>query len=416
MTDDNATDCCDLPLPLIARCVSYNVETTADIAKLRGVCRSFERMIKGCLPSVGERRGHSLQCPPKRAGENAFVTQLLDKYDPDDLCKKYHMSLGDRHQAQVDFPLRVFSGAILEELILVGAPDSFSNVVKQQKLDAFPDMVLNGLERMSKSKELCEALRHAETVEEFKEASKEVELLGLMKPYSSPENPISLGIDKSLQSDYFVYPCLVALRLPKESSCIEKITRLEDGTEALHLKTFPDFDAVHTVGSMDWGCSFYAPVLYSEQFEYEVQVLIKLIGRRDVVLDAIWSGRMESVSSIGIYSVWQEFQNKTFVEGVAVVDEVIGPDLQKQLMSKIDTLASRQEEHNNVDYHPNSNNVVRDVVHPALYSYVAGVSPLRANVNDTERCIFAAESWEAEDGKDFWGRTYETSKYQWLPT
>jgi hypothetical protein len=55
---------------------------------------------------------------------------------------------------------------------------------------------------------------------------------------------------------------------------------------------------------------------------------------------------MESVSFIGIGSAWQEFQNKTIVEGVAVLDEVIlGPDLQKQLMSQIDTLvASRQEE------------------------------------------------------------------------
>jgi hypothetical protein len=340
MTDDNATDCCNLPLPLIARCVSYNVETTADIANLRGVCRSFGRMIKGCLPNVGERRGHSLQFPPKRAGENAFVTQLLDKYDPDDLYEAYHMCLGDHHKAREDFPFRVFSDAILEELILLGAPDSFNNV--KEKLDAFPDM--NGLERMSKSKELCQVLRHAKTVEEFKEASKEVERLGLMKPYSSPENPISLGIDKSLQSEYFVYPCLVALRLPKNSSCIEKTTRLEDGTEILHLTTFSDFDAMHTVGSLDWGCSFLAPVLYSDKFVHRVQVLIKLVGHCEVVLEAFWSGIMESVSFIGIGSAWQELQNKTFVEGVAVVDEVIGPDLQKQLMSQIDTLASRQEE------------------------------------------------------------------------
>jgi predicted DNA-binding WGR domain protein len=50
-----------------------------------------------------------------------------------------------------------------------------------------------------------------------------------------------------------------------------------------------------------------------------------------------------------------------------------------------------------IDYHPNSNNKVRDIVHPSLY-------PLITNIKKTK------------EKTDYWGRTYENSKYQWLPS
>ncbi len=60
--------------------------------------------------------------------------------------------------------------------------------------------------------------------------------------------------------------------------------------------------------------------------------------------------------------------------------------------------------------------IVRDLLHPAIYSYVKGVSPLQAAVNDVEPCHFPNIDNPVHENKDFWGRAYETSVYQWLPS
>lgn len=70
-------------------------------------------------------------------------------------------------------------------------------------------------------------------------------------------------------------------------------------------------------------------------------------------------------------------------------------------------MADRQEKNGLIDYHPLSNKVVRDLVHPGLYSYVADISPLRAKVTDIEPCVFPESQFgldALEDQKDFWAR------------
>jgi hypothetical protein len=54
-------------------------------------------------------------------------------------------------------------------------------------------------------------------------------------------------------------------------------------------------------------------------------------------------------------------------------------------MSDIDSLADYQERTNTVNYYPNSSEIVRDLIHPGLYSYVKDVSPIRAWVKDVSR-------------------------------
>ena len=51
----------------------------------------------------------------------------------------------------------------------------------------------------------------------------------------------------------------------------------------------------------------------------------------------------------------------------------------------------------NIDYHPNSNNVIRDIVHPSLY-------PL---LKKTDKSLTMT---------DIWNRPYEESDFQWLPS
>ena len=87
----------------------------------------------------------------------------------------------------------------------------------------------------------------------------------------------------------------------------------------------------------------------------------------------------------------------------------VADDLRDSLRENIDKLAKETE----IAYHPNSNDVVRDLVHPALYSYIKGVSKLR-EVPDVESPTLKRSKGDPE--KDFWGRPYEDSKFQWLPS
>mmetsp|Transcript_9918 Transcript_9918/g.14793 ORF Transcript_9918/g.14793 Transcript_9918/m.14793 type:complete len:393 (+) Transcript_9918:453-1631(+) len=99
---------------------------------------------------------------------------------------------------------------------------------------------------------------------------------------------------------------------------------------------------------------------------------------------------------------------------------MVPPNLHNKLIWQIDQLSQAQK----ADYHPHSNNMVRDLVHPALYAYVKGVSkvismdevPPCQPPDDFEDHLHSSDYYDSSD-KDYWGRKYEDSaKYQWLPT
>ncbi len=118
-----------------------------------------------------------------------------------------------------------------------------------------------------------------------------------------------------------------------------------------------------------------------------------------------------------LYGLWSKTQEQTLVpEGIALADGVIPISLHDNLMKQIDDLRDSTD----ADYHPHSNNIVRDIVHPALYSYIKGVSTT-IEVPPVVPAKFAQVSDEyhsdtSTSNRDYWGREYEESKYQWLPT
>ena len=103
--------------------------------------------------------------------------------------------------------------------------------------------------------------------------------------------------------------------------------------------------------------------------------------------------------------VWNKHMNKIVTEGVCYVKGKVPNELQSSLRQHIDEMAQKTP----IDYHPKSNDIVRDLVHPALYPYIKGVSKLKKNTK-------LPKDASHEDDKDFWGRPYEDSKFQWLPT
>jgi hypothetical protein len=350
-------------------------------------------------------------------GNKSFVYELLSKFNHDDHYDDFdlfNLCLGDWYDVQ-GVHSRIFPGAAIEEMILIRSPQTIDSESSMRPAIVADMSEAAQASRITKLKEVCQAIKNINDKEELMEISGEVERHGLNQPSIRPESPLPLPI--GCERLFAVFPCWLRFQIPSDAECIDSRTTLENGTEVLNLRTPPYFDNRRfddgfAMGCLDSGCVFQAPIISSTGTEYEAQTLIKLLVHSDTTYEFV------TLKSIGIHAIWEKFQDHTLVEGVVAVDDVIGADLRNLLMNQIDALVSKQEHKNAVDYHPNSGNIVRDIIHPALYPYVEGVTPLRAKVQDSQPCTFptARNTVQQEAGKDFWGRPYEISKYQWLPT
>jgi hypothetical protein len=89
---------------------------------------------------------------------------------------------------------------------------------------------------------------------------------------------------------------------------------------------------------------------------------------------------------------WERYQNKRIGEGVWM--STADSTMQATLNRLTDEFAAAEP----VDYHPGTNQVVRDLVHPSLYPLI-----LDPEAVDTTT-------------RNYWNRPYEKSRFQWLPT
>ena len=97
-----------------------------------------------------------------------------------------------------------------------------------------------------------------------------------------------------------------------------------------------------------------------------------------------------------IMKTLEKLQNKkvsSFYKS-GIIIKSISKKLKEETLENINQFANKTS----IDYHPGSDNKVRDIVHPSLYPYIKKT----VSVN--------------HEGKDFWNRPYEQSKYQWLPS
>eukprot|EP00980_Cylindrotheca_fusiformis_P026943 scaffold18138_cov128-Cylindrotheca_fusiformis.AAC.9 len=135
----------------------------------------------------------------------------------------------------------------------------------------------------------------------------------------------------------------------------------------------------------------------------------------DDLANFFWDTSTESFLSLD--ALRSKCQERHVREGVAIADGIVPEELHGNLMSQIDAFVKSQAI---VDYHPHSSDIVRDIVHPAIYSYVRGVSPLlksEEEIRSLPSISGPPEEEQIDPGVDYWGRPYEASaKYQWLPT
>ncbi|KAL3805310.1 hypothetical protein HJC23_009017 [Cyclotella cryptica] len=239
---------------------------------------------------------------------------------------------------------------------------------------------------------------------------------------------------------------IVTFVIPEKAECVVAVNQ-DDGYLQLKTPNGPyDFGVNGVIlAARRPQSSYIAPIVETIQsFEgsksYRANVLIETIAHSSR-LSAVMIGTLPT-SSVAFDSLEQHQHRLGPVEGVVVADDAISKDLIAELSGRIDALAAHQERTNCVDYHPQSNGIVRDLVHPGLYSYVKGVTELCGSVDDVPPCNVAtlsrAGSENTDEGNamnveqesenkenidvkeqyevDFWGRPYESSLYQWLPT
>eukprot|EP00968_Pinguiococcus_pyrenoidosus_P001983 scaffold101_cov230-Pinguiococcus_pyrenoidosus.AAC.16 len=113
-------------------------------------------------------------------------------------------------------------------------------------------------------------------------------------------------------------------------------------------------------------------------------------------------------------------------EGVVYVDAALSDMQRSTLMAAVDRL--RTAHYEAIDSHPHSENKVRDLVNPDLYAYVEGESPFNGSqdlpdASMAPRPLDGTDAVRDEYGRllpledfEMWGRKYDNSKYQWLPT
>lgn len=114
-----------------------------------------------------------------------------------------------------------------------------------------------------------------------------------------------------------------------------------------------------------------------------------------------------------LQDVWDAYQYAPVYEGVVYEDYAIDQDLHEWLSVLIKEFADKEP----VEWRPRTNMCMRDVVDPSLYPYVYDVSRLSRDGRGVLQGIKKFNNETANDtGLDRWGRTFEASVYQWLPT
>lgn len=131
----------------------------------------------------------------------------------------------------------------------------------------------------------------------------------------------------------------------------------------------------------------------------------------DVAWINIYDDGISIMHSPDMSKIWDEWQSRVGdIEGVLCLDNACSSALREKLMCGVDQVIKGQKE---LDFHPNTESVVLDVVHPSLFPFVRGVSIVVGDEADLPRSRGDGEEFDKED---FWKRPYEASKFQWLPS
>jgi hypothetical protein len=414
-----------LPLPIAARIASYNVATTSDLARLRGVSRAFYHAVLEAITTSSTGR-HFIQCPT--------IAAKVDLSKPHGTVPRFLQAITAEEMNWSDWgwgdlirpddnsseptgngeEIRAAAGRMrIEQIRFVCEPRGDNSDDTQ-----FDTNIPLSVEKVF---EACDALRAIQSMEQFQTVAAMIQSHGLMRPVSVTlaDGNTAMDNDDSCRYDEDEYKeCTAFIHLVMATEVAQELPiRSFNGRQWIELDVKELVDPLHMDIPLRRNCSYVAPIISQDHEGWRVVVLVEMLSDINEDYDL-------NLESLRLKSAWDTAQrNATLVEGIAIVDDFF-PTGRASLCAKIDALARLQEETNGVDFHPGTNNVVRNLVHPALYCHVDGVTTLHRRLADAPRRTLAVPKYERKEtysvlvksGKDFWGRPYETSVYQWLPT
>jgi len=196
------------------------------------------------------------------------------------------------------------------------------------------------------------------------------------------------------------------------------------GMKLLHDESIlePDFKLSALPNACTLTAIFDPPVSFDHDF---VQQLIEYGCWRGP--GARWEKRPRK--DWNLKDLWARHDSKTIFEGISYDPMGGSCSVPVELKTRLSILIDQLKAAEPAFYHPGSNGVVRDLVHPSLYPYIHGVSPIAPGISSEEiQELFRppnnddVDSWDEQGNAggerliDMWGREYEESTYQWLPS
>ena len=133
---------------------------------------------------------------------------------------------------------------------------------------------------------------------------------------------------------------------------------------------------------------------------------VEIDGENGIInFDKDWDYTIINSSLINNFLKKNQEQNIKNSNNCGILINNISKNIHQEILDLINIYSSKTKP----DFHPFSDNMIRDIVHPSLYPYVEDVSILK---NEDQVYI----SKDEEERVDYWNRDYEYSKYQWLPS
>ena len=381
-----------LPPETIGQILSYLIRNPREFADLRKISKSWNEKI---LPRA--MKDSKILEISSLASKNPFLKELVS-FDGDEpltgtLFTFYRMDYKEF------FP--ILDPSVEVESILLGTDldDCFKKPITIAKGEKDDD---------DKFSRYCKTICGTKSLEEFQETVTIAMQQGMFLSVEYFEQAKKEGAKFFCPQDSLaVVPIILTVTLPLEDAIISgnKVLINIDMDEVLKDQLAP-FEPGETEGMITFaGYNFFLPD------DRDVTCQVPMLCNFGETIEYL-----EAENCLPVRSLWSKCQEQTIKEGVAIADGVVSPELRASLMVQIDAFARQQT----LDYHPGSKNIVRDIVHPALYSYVKGVSPLIHSRNEVPPCTFSPENFDEDldsEPEDYWGREYEESaKYQWLPT
>ena len=402
---------------LTVEILSYLISSTQHLAKLREISKRWNTHV---LPYVLRSSGTVKNCSTSQT--DSFVKELINFGERSYAGKYCHLH---GHNDNFHFLEASNEGDVfVTGMLLVSDYDGYNtiNIAHEEGYKVASD-------KSNQFSGFCETMfacvrDSTSSWEAFQEAAEEARPSGMFLSVEDLEHGASFGCVIAVWDDFL--PVVLQVVIP-----IEGATLLEDrsyGRKVLLKAKVPKDE--YSDGMYPF-VKFNEKAMASDDDNYVISTFVgynvesfdngkftcqvpMLFPIDEGIEKFLWDADA-SFSFIPLDNMWRKHQEKNIREGVAIADGMVPLELHTTLMKQVDTFSS---EHQIEDYHPNSNNIVRDIVHPALYSYVRDVSPLVRSTSEVPPAVFSvANRPEGSDKQDYWGRQYETSaKYQWLPT